>query len=201
MVRSCGTDYSPFWVVKTGPPTSFVEEMGPTPSKIAEGIVGFISVINPHLFGLIVFLSTMLFLIVKKVLRIMIISHWGILSLGYIVGIYLITRILYWLRHYVDLRFDILELAYLFITVIFWILSPFVVLWSLRKQRESGDRGIFITASQKLVTFISFFWFLYCPLSGNETLYGLYLALASCILIFLGASVFVRDSGSARLTK
>jgi len=157
----------------------------------------FVSLISPHLFGLIVLLSIILFLLIKRVPRIITLSHWGILLLGYginIINIHLAVKELFNLSFSSNTK-DTIELTYIFIAVAFCILIPLVVIRSLKKQTRQGSPQIIITISQKIVALMSFLWFLYWFLFvlivfKGGAFWGLYLAMISCVLIYLGAPSF-----------
>ena len=125
-----------------------------------------------------------------RMLKTVILFHWAMLFLGYILVVYIVLRALFNLPSIsIDLydREDALESAYMLIAVMFSVLIPFIIIRILKRQ---GEPKAIILISQKLVALISFLWFLWMLLIEKEPLYGLYPALASCILIFLGATSF-----------
>ena len=181
MVRGCQTNYSPFLYVKVNCEDILTNRL--------DEIVMLVSVISPHLFGLVVLLSIILFLLMKRIPRIVNVSHWGILLLGYGLNIYLVVIELFNLSSISNERNDIIRLAYIFIAVVFCVLIPIEVVLSLKRRGRPKSSWIIVTISQRILALMSFLWFLSHLLSDN-VLYGIYPALVSCILIYLGAPLF-----------
>lgn len=192
MVRGFGEDISLFSLVK-----SCFESLGhvarsPAWYEIADGITMLTGMIVPHLFGLLALLSIILLILIKRVPRIVVISHRSILLLMGILFIYSIVRVLI-----VGIRVNIVHLIFLLIAAVFCILIiPLAVIRTLRKHSRPESPGIIVTFSQRVVASMSFLWFLYLQLWGGIILYGLGLALVSCILIYLGASSFTSTKNS-----
>lgn len=188
MLRGCKTDYSPFLYVKeTG------QQYILTGHCIISKTNILIGAIVPHLFGLIVLLSIILFLFIKRVPRIVNVSHWGILLLGYCLNIYFVVMELFNLSSIVNEErntIQLIQLAYIFIAVAFCILIPLEVVRSLKRQGKQGSPRIIVTVSQKILALMSFLWFLWLLLSSDGVLYGIYPAMASCVLIYLGTPLF-----------
>lgn len=194
MERGCKEDISSFSFVKPIFESPRDVALSPAWHEISDTIALVTGVITPHLFALVAFLSIILFIIRKKIPKIVVISHRSMLLLTWALSIYFIVRISFEMPP-INLRVwdHILHLIFMLIAAVFCVLIiRLIVFWTLRKQKRFVSPGTMITVSQRILASVSFFWFLYWPLTGFEgTLYGLYLALASCGLIYPGASSFV----------
>jgi len=186
MVRACDEDISPFSRVKEISSHALRGDL--------ESIPGFIGTFVPHLFGLLVLSSVIILMGKRRVTKVVRISHWGILFLGYILNICVIIAPLFnsWpIRIDMQKEHDTIPLAYVFLAVVYFTLIPITIIRALRKQREPQSPLIIITVIQKILALMSFLWFFYWLLGFRaDALYGLYVALASCILIYLGTPLF-----------
>jgi len=194
MVRGCGEDVSPFSHAREGATHILRGDI--------ESIPMFAGLLTPHLFGLLVLLATIILMTKKRITKIIGVFYWGILILGCILTLCVLIAPIFnnWPIHIdMESKDDVTGAAYVLLAAAYSILIPVIVIRILKMPQSSL---IIIPVIQKLLALMSFLWFLYwLVVFRGDTLYGIYVALAACVLVYLGASLFTMPSDNKQLTE